>query len=593
MLASLPYWLAVAATVTQPPPTWTLPDGIRPIAQSLELNLDPDAPKFTGVAKIDVELRSSVDVIWLNGHDLTVSRASISKRPAKVGYAGNEFISLSTGRRIGPGKATLELEYSAPLSDQAKSGPYRRKTGNDWYAFTVFTPINARRAFPCFDEPRFKIPWTVSIKVKPGDNAFANAPQAGETPATNGGGRVIRFAPTQPIPSEVVALTVGPYDIFEGGVAGAKQTPVRILVPKGQREEGRVAADATRHVLPRLEAYTSIPYPWDKLDHVALPEGAFGAVENPGLITYRARSLLPGPDPAPERVRAIQAVEAHELAHQWFGNLVTQATWDDVWLSEGFATWLSSEVMDEDETPARAHLRYIARRVRIMTADDGDKSHPVRNPKHNRSEMDSVYDQFPYQKGAAILLTLESWLGQDKLRDGLRDYLRAHASGNATSADLAASITKTAGVDVKPVLDSMLDHKTVPVVEAKVDCTGPGRPRAVLSTTQLVPVCYRSDVGEGCIVGPPEAALQGCPTWIYWNRGGMGYYHTRWSSTAQLPSLSQLSASERLVLADDLRYSIRTGALKPDQAADILKQLESDPEPEVSDSAKPSPTRSN
>ena len=568
--------LALVAAV----PQWTLPDDVTPLTHKMEITVDPGKPTFTGTAVIEVELKTRRDVLWVNGRDITVQRAAIDSAKATVQLAGNEFIGISTGKQVGPGRVTLQFSYTAKLSLTAKSGPYRRQTGADWYAFTVFTPIDARRAFPCFDEPRFKTPWTMAIRVKAGDLAFSNGPEM-STEDQPGGMKLIRFAETQKIPSEVVAFAVGPFDVYDGGRAGQRDTPVRVLTPKGRGAEGKIAAEATRRVLPKLEEYTGIPYPWDKLDHVALPEGAFGAVENPGLITYLAKSLLLPADAPAERVRALDGLEAHELAHQWFGNLVTQSTWEDVWLSEGFATWLSAEVMDP------GHARLEARRARIMAADEGPKSHPVRNPKRTRVAMESVYDQFPYQKGAGILLTFEAWLGPDRMREGLRAYLRKHASGNASSGDLAEEL----GVEAWPVLESMLSHKGVPVVEGKIDCAkGVAVLKQPVAGFQMLPVCYRAESGAtGCVVAKgsvTEVALSGCPAWVLWNAGGMGYFRTRWTDVMKLPPLSELTVAERVTLANDLKWSVGHGALREQDVVEYWKALQNDAEPVVAEAAK-------
>jgi aminopeptidase N len=225
-----------------------------------------------------------------------------------------------------------------------------------------------------------------------------------------------------------------------------------------------------------------------------------------------------------------------------------------------------------------------------MAADDGPKSHPVHNPKHTRIEMDSVYDQFPYQKGAAILLTLESWLGKDKMRDGLRSYLRKYSSGNASSTDLAAELSTASGnPNVSPVLASLLDHKGVPVIEAKIDCE---RSKATIKQTadkvQMFPVCYRSNDGSGCVVAKSavtDVPLTSCPNWIEWNSGGMSYFRTRYTSLSDVPPLVSLTAPERLTLALDLRWSIEKGALKAEEVEQLMKALERDTEPDVAAAA--------
>ena len=586
-----------AATSSQQPPQFLLPDDVTPISHTADLTLDPAADSFTGSMRIEIHLKKATRLVWLNARDLDIKRASItfhgktSKATTKLHL--NEFVGLELKSAIGPGNATIDIDYSAPLSSTAKSGPYRRQTAADWYAFTVFTPIDARRAFPCFDEPRFKTGWQLSIRVKPGDKAFTNSPSISEQSQPDGG-TTFRFARTQLIPSEVVAFAVGPFDVYNAGTAGQRSTPIRVLTPKGRKEDGAAAAEATNHVLPKLEEYAGIPYPWDKLDHIALPETAFGAVENPGLITYMSRSLLLPPSATASQIQGLRGLEAHELAHQWFGNLVTQSTWDDVWLSEGFATWFSSEIMDLDESPERAHLKLEARRTRIMDADDSPRTHPVRQPKLNREQMTSVYDRFPYEKGAAILLTLEGWLGSDTMRTGLRQYLKDHANANATSSDLAAALSKASGKNVGPVLDSMLDNTGVPVIEPRIDCE---KHALVIEQAkpQSIPICWRTNTGESdCSVLNPsnprlqspdrkggvpshQIPLKSCPAWVIWNTGGTGYYRTHWT---QLPPLKELTAAERLTLARDLKSFPTQGS------QELLQALQEDKEPEVAAAAK-------
>lgn len=316
-------------------PRFTLPDTVQPLRHRLELNVDPALGEYFGTAWIDVRIDQPQSEIWLNGRDLKVEHASIldadKAAPLEIEFAGNEFIGLIPRAPVKGRMLTLALEFRATLSDNAANGPYRAKTGDDWYAFTTFTPTDARRAFPCFDEPRFKTPWEISIRV-PGDlKAFSNAPQVSDKPQA-GGWHLLQFAPTRPLAAEVVAFAIGPFDVWEGAPAGVKAIPVNVLTPRGEAAKGKQAALETLRILPRLERYTGIPYPWEKLDHVALPRSAFGAVENAGLITYNGESLLDSPS------RYIRALQAHEIGHQWFGNLVTQTTWTDVWLSEGFAT---------------------------------------------------------------------------------------------------------------------------------------------------------------------------------------------------------------------------------------------------------------
>jgi alanyl aminopeptidase len=590
-------WLAFTATLSAlpNPPAFLLPDDVVPRKHTIELTIDPTQPTFEGRASIEIELSKSTALIWLNAKDITPGETTVEfagrVRKARAEEAGGEFLGVELDAPIGPGRATVTIRYQGKLDEKSVVGPYRKQVDNEWYVFTTFTPIDARRAFPSFDEPRFKTPWQLSIHIKREHKAFTNTRMLGETDEP-GGMKLVRFAPTERLPAEVVAFAVGPFDVYEGKPAG-HGTPIRVISSKGHQAEGHAAAEATIAVLPRLEAYTGIPYPFGKLDHVALPEGAFGAVENPGLITYRRQALLHDPaDETKENTRPIRRIQSHEIAHQWFGDLVTQATWQDVWLSEGFATWLSAKVMDQEESATRQRLSAVAARERIMLTDESPRARPVRLVMNSRDDMDNrqrggVYSQMVYQKGAAILLMLEGWLGDDKVRDGLRAYLTAHRLGNATTDDLASALNTSSGVDPSPVMRSFLDTSGVPLVSGSVRCPQGGAPIVHLEATgaTAIPVCWRTEgTKQSCTVldAPRDLAISkatSCPAWIYFNSGATGYYRTAWTS-AQLATLAlaKLSAAERLTLVFDLAALKKSGQLDP---AAILTELAKDREPEI------------
>ena len=586
-------------------PSFLLPDDVVPIKHTVELRIDPSRGSFEGNARIEIELKKQQTEIWLNGKDLAISRASIdfseSTYKARAKAIGGEFIRLTTDQAVGPGRAVISIRYRAPLSAKDVSGPFRKKVAGRWYAFTVFTPIEARRAFPCFDEPRFKTPWELSIQVRRTEKAFANAPEVSETEQANGF-KLVHFAVTRPLAAEVVAFAVGPFDVWDGERAGAKQTPVRVVTPRGQGADGKDAVIATTEILPRLEKYTGIAYPWEKLDHVALPAAAFGAVENPGLITYRSRSLLLAPgEEDPERIVALHSVEAHEIGHQWFGNLVTQASWEDVWLSEGFATWFAAKIIDQELPDDSRHLAAIAARERIMAADSGPESRPVRLAMHSRADMKSVYSRIVYQKGAAVLLMLENWLGEDQFQKALQSYLRAHALSNATTADLASALMSATHIDPTSVMHSFLDQPGIPSVRAELDCESGIAPRIRFEQTGpgarwTIPVCWRADgIDQTCTVldsSRRETALQqasACPGWIFANAGGAGYYRTLWTApqlAAIAKNIDRLSPAERLTLAYDIAALLKAGTLTREDTEPVFKQMLADPEPQIAREAR-------
>ena len=569
--------LLAAASALCAQPSFLLPDGVVPKKHIVELTVDPNLDTFTGISRIEIDLSKSTTTLWVNAKDLTPGESSVTWQgrsiSARATATGGEFISLELPSPIGPGPATISIRYQAKLPQTSVAGPYRNKVADDWYAFTTFTPIDARRAFPCFDEPRFKTPWEISIHIKRSDKAFSNAAQVSETDEPNGM-KLVKFAPTQPLAAEVVAFCVGPFDVYEGAPAG-HGTAIRVISAKGQREQSKLAAQATVDVLPRLEAYTGIPYPYGKLDHVAVPEFKFGAVENPGLITYKASALLQSPvDNETEKSRRIRSLQAHEVGHQWFGDMVTQATWDDVWLSEGFATWFSAKVMDQEQPASRKLLASVAARERIMATDAGPKTRPVRLEMNSRKDTDGVYSQIVYQKGAAILVMLDGWLGEDRVRAGLHEYLSAHKFGNASTADLEAALSGS-----KPVLDSFLNQTGIPSIRVKCTAAHLVIEQTNTSRNWKVPVCWRGEGVASTCTFLADVPLQSCPAWIYPNASGSGYYRTEWSDE-QLAALdpTKLTAAERLTLVYDLRAAKNI-------TAPLLKTLATDPEPEIAKAA--------
>jgi alanyl aminopeptidase len=586
--------LATAAFCASPlPPGFQLPDDVVPTKYTVVLSIDPNKDNFEGTVFIEVNLLKPASTIWLNGKDLEPEFVQLSQgsvlRDARARVVNKELIAIDISGSPLTGVWGIYCTYHGRLDDKAVVGAYRRKVEGAWYVYTTFTPIEARRAIPSFDEPRFKTPWDISIKIPQSQRAFSNAAEIGETMASDGQ-TIVHFGVTQPLPTELVAFAVGPFDIYSGQSAG-HGTPVRAITPKGQAAEGKAAADATVAVLPRLEEYTGMPYAFGKLDHLALADAGFGAVENPGLIVYLAREMLmlPGSETIP-RVHALQLLEAHELGHQWFGDLVTQSTWADVWLSEGFATWISEKIMDQEEKPQRAHLSLMVARERIMQTDSSRRARPVRVEPHDREGTRDIYNRFVYDKGAGVLLMLEQWLGEEKFRDGLRAYLREHRFGNGSTADLAAALKSATGVDPSAVMHSFLDAAGVPRVSVQIECVGTPRVRIRQSGASAIPICiWGPGVARTCslLEGPSHDVElpkeSGCPAWIEPNAGGTGYYRTSWTA-AQLAALTlkDLSPAERLTLA----YDVRTMSTDRPAARAMLARLASDPEPEVARAAQ-------
>ena len=331
---------------SQEAPKLRLPDDVRPIRYELDLNLTPSNDGFDGKVAIEVDVKKSTSVIWLHSSDLTIASATVSGKPAKVLQGGTEFVGLSGGP-FAPGPARIEIAYSGPLLKNDVEGLFKQTDGTDSYILTQFEPTSARRAIPCFDEPAFKTPWKITLRVPKGMEAFANTPV--ESDRVEESVRVVRFRESKPLPSYLVAMAVGPFEIIDGGTAGKNKTPLRVITTRGHRDEAKYALEITPKVFSALENYFGIPYPYEKLDQITIPiTVAFGAMENAGLITYRSSILLIRPqDDTVMRRRNSASTITHEIAHQWFGNMVTPAWWDDIWLNEAFATWMTMRTLEQ------------------------------------------------------------------------------------------------------------------------------------------------------------------------------------------------------------------------------------------------------
>lgn len=587
-IAAIGFLAALLLRALPAPPAFHLPGDVVPLKYSVELSIDPHRDTFEGTARIEMNVLKPTSVVWMNAKDLILEPTARLQQgdatiEAKVQAVNEEFLALELPSSVS-GQWIVSLRYRGHLDDKAVVGAYRRMVEGEWYVYTTFTPIEARRAFPCFDELRLKASWEISIRVPRGNTAFSNAREAGEIEEPDGS-KLIRFAATEPLPTELVAFAVGPFDIYQAPESSG--APMRVLTPKGHAAEGKVAAVSAVSLLPKLEAYTGIPYAFGKLDHLAMADAGFAAVENAGLIVYLAKELLLAPGTEnPENTRAVRFLEAHEMGHQWFGDLVTQADWNDIWLSEGFATWISEKLMDLEGPAARAHLAAIATRERVMTLDASSKTHPVRVDVKSREDSLGIYNRIAYDKGASVLLMLEGWLGEEKFRDGLRAYLRDHRFQNATAQDLADELKRVTGVDPSAVMHSFLDATGIPQLQARVQCDRTPRISVRQSGTASIPVCYRGDgISQTCEVldgTSREIALTSCPSWMYFNSGGTGYYRVTWTNERQLLALplNQLTPAERLTLAYDLRIR-KTAAARA-----VLTKLTGDEQPEIAEAAR-------
>ncbi len=585
-----------------------LPALARPTHYALELSVDPNEKRFSGRTVISVDVPQPTRVLVLHARDLTIAEASVveageslaataSSRKSAHGIGAPDELVLTLPRPV-EGSVDVVLRYSAAYSDQL-AGVYRIDSGGDAYVFTQFEPMDARGAFPCFDEPGFKVPFDVSITTPTGDIAVANSLEVSRTPSEDKRSLTFKFATTKPLPTYLVAFAVGPLEVREGK---AGKLPLRVVTTKGKGALADAALEAGRAHVDILEKYFDHPYPFDKLDLVAVPDFAAGAMENAGLITFREELILLDPKLAPASAqRYLGLTVAHELSHHWFGDLVTMSWWDDLWLNEGFATWMENKVVDAWRPEIGAGVSALAWRAEAMQLDARPSARPVRRPVASASDAEEAFDGIVYDKGAAVLAMLESWIGPEKFQAGVRQYLRSHAYGSATAADLFRALGDASGKDVVAVASSFLDQPGVPLVSATLTCDKDEAPAVALTQKRMlralpgeakasdllwkVPVCvgFEGDKGEPeCTLLQGDAArlelprAKKCPKWIVPNVGQHGYYRYAISS-ARFRALARdadaLDPVTRFGILDDAQALVETGDLPVDVLFDLLEAL--------------------
>ncbi|MBL8682306.1 MAG: M1 family metallopeptidase [Myxococcales bacterium] len=494
-----------AVSVEAPREDGRLPALAAPLGYEVSLEVDPNREDFRGKVRVRMRMARASRAVVMHARELDVrevwlldasgarsSRGQATLRASAHGRGTPEELVVSFDRELS-GDVQVELEYVGRFNPSLRS-LYRVQQRGKWYAFTQFEPNDARRAFPCFDEPAFKVPWKLDLTVPAGAVALANMPEASRETLADRRVRV-RFRETPPTPSYLIAFAVGPFDVVEHApvtleFGGERVTvPLRGVATEGQGALVRESLDVAAAHLEVLSRYFDRNYPYPKLDLVAVPEFGAGAMENPGLVTFREEMLLIDPARATTSARrGIAGIIAHELAHQWFGNLVTMRWWDDLWLNEGFATWATSRVLDTWRPEMGSRVESVRSRAWAMDQDSLPTARIVRQPVRSTSEAEEAFDGITYTKGAAFLRMLETAMGEDAFRAGIRRYIRAHAWGNATASDLFDDLQSTGGIDVSTVASSFLDFRGVPIVTAELQCTRGAAPTITLTQDEYRPL---------------------------------------------------------------------------------------------------------
>ncbi len=602
--------VATTASPTPPPAPAASDDGrlpatVTPQRYALSLRIDPTQPRFSGITTIQVAVPAPTFHVVLHGRDLNVTRAlaraggtefaaRATSRMAHDGARAEELV-LSFEQPLPAGTAQLEITYDAPFAADL-AGAYRVQEKGAWYAYTQFEPTDARRAFPCFDEPGFKTPFDLTLITPAGQIALGNAPETAHEDVP-GGLVAHHFETTRPLPSYLVAFAVGDFDVVQGQTA---PFPIRVVTTKGRGALTGLAMEAATALIAKLGDYFGIRYPYPKLDLVAVPDFAAGAMENAGLVTFRDQLLLLDPKHATTSSRRAQAeVIAHEFAHQWFGDLVTAAWWNDIWLNEGFATWAEAKMVDAWKPSFGAELEQIATAQHVMDTDALHSARAVRQPVHSTSDAQEAFDGLTYTKGAAVLRMIENWLGPDTFRRGVQRYLHDHAWHNARASDLFDALDYVSAQKVGDLASGFLDHTGVPSVMLSWKCAA-GASKLELRESEWRPLGDGGDAPRSwtlpvCVTGegqkaktcftlgstPIDRSLGArCPAWVYPNANEAGYYRFV-LDRPQLLALARggrgLDASDRFGLLSNAWAEVRQGAVEPSAVLDALPLFDADP----------------
>lgn len=582
-----------------------LGEAITPLDYRLDFTIDPSQPRFSGTVEIDIVLDAPADMIDLHGRGLNVTGVHaridggvLPGQWSQTSAVGGARIRFS--EPIPAGKATLNFVYDAAFAERPV-GMFRAQVDGEWYSWTQFQSIDARAAFPSFDQPGFKTPFTVTVRTPPGLMAISNAPEHG-VPQIVDGLAVHRFDQTSPLPTYLVAVMVGPFVALEGAVPPSPQRPeplpLRIISTRPNAARLSFALEGTKEIVALLEDYFGERFPYPKLDQITSPILP-GAMENPGADLYRDDILVMDESASVLRQREFARIVAHELGHQWFGDLVTPAWWDDIWLNESFANWLGYRIGDAWRPDLGLAGDALAESYRAMETDALLAGRPIREPIRTSDQVDAAFDSITYGKGGQVVAMVAAWLGEERFRQGVRRYIAAHRHGSATSEDFFAALAEVAGDPLLvPAMRSFVSRQGVPLLAARVDgervlvtqmrytTAGIAPPQ----TQWVIPLCLRRTAQRQCFLMDKQSQAFTLPGEgpVFPNAGGFGYY--RFELTARhwkelIATASQLPAGEALALVDSLDASIRAGRGTIGEMGNLARELIRHPDPHAADAA--------
>jgi aminopeptidase N len=574
------------------------------------LRLTPDlaAATFSGEERIDVTLKEPANTITLNAAEIAFQSAVIdqngSRQTAAISLdADKEQATFTFPNPVAAGRATLSIHYTGILNNELR-GFYLSKTARRNYAVTQFEPTDARRAFPCFDEPAFKAVFDISLVVDSADTVISNSGIVSDTPGPEAGKHTLVFGPTPRMSTYLVAFLVGDFQCSSGTSDGVV---IRVCSTPDKVALTAYGLDVQKFVLHYYNSYFGIPFPLKKLDLIALPDFEAGAMENFGAITYRETDLLIDPKTASLREKEYAAmVIAHEMAHQWFGDLVTMQWWDNVWLNEGFATWMAykAEAVMHPEWQIPQSVAMDAQQT--LNLDAQPTTRAIRARADTPDEINQMFDGIAYNKAGHVLWMVENYLGPEAFRQGVHAYLQAHLYANATAEDFWNAQTSVSGKPVDRIMDSLVTQPGEPILRFSAPAHGsvgveqsrfflsPGNGQAGTAALWTLPVCFKTGAdGQQCELLSPgtggNASTASLPVpasgLFFANARGLGYYRTAYTP-AQYDALAasvetSLSPAERISFTGDAWAQVHANESSVGDYLRLASELKDDPNAQV------------
>jgi alanyl aminopeptidase len=603
-------------------PVGRLGDNVAPTKYDIELSIDPSRETFSGRVSIDVQIREATSSIWMHGKDLTVSEVYLTDSASnRIGASFEQRLDsgvalLTLEQPVDPGAASIHFAYTAPFNTAANA-LFKVERDGRYYAVTQFEPIAARKVFPGFDEPGFKVPFDLALVTRAADVAITTTPELSAEVLENGTVRHV-FDTTRPLPTYLIAIAVGPYDVVDYGVMPTnavrnREVNLRGVAAHGQGEKLDYALKNTDGILSVLEEYFGTPYPYKKLDLIAMPESFGGAMENVGAITYDEYLILMDENSPLSQRRAYTTVHAHEMGHMWFGNLVTPEWWNDIWLNEAFATWIMNKAADGYWPEGEFDRQTLKGALGAMSNDSLAAARQIREPIDNNDKISGAFDGITYQKGGGVLAMLERYVGEEAFQTGVRLHMDRHQDSTATAEDFIASVAEGSDrTEIEGVFRSFIEHAGVPLVSVSVNCTDSENPTLEVRQARYaplgsnidpgasewqLPLCFAYDDGDqrksSCTLiteqeQTVELDAESCPGSIMPNADGAGYYRFALDEAgwqALIDDVPNLAAAEALVLADSLDAAFRAGRVSAETYLAGLAALVNHDVWDVSDAA--------